>query len=53
LQSDDSLPPDEKEQWIRRNVTMLQVALDEPETRKRLYALLIGEELGEDNCEDA
>ncbi len=44
-----SLPPDEKEQWIQRNVAKLRQALSEPEIRKRLYALLVGEELREDD----
>jgi hypothetical protein len=44
-----SLPPDEKEQWIQSNVAKLRQALAEPETRKRVYALLVGEELGEDD----
>jgi hypothetical protein len=44
-----SLPPDEKEQWLQRNVAKLRQALAEPETRKRVYALLVGEELREDD----
>jgi hypothetical protein len=43
------LPPNEREQWIQRNITKLRQALSEPETRKRIYALLVGEELGEDD----
>jgi hypothetical protein len=44
-----SLPPNEREQWIQRNIANLRQALSEPQTRKRLYALLAGDELREDD----
>jgi hypothetical protein len=43
------LPPDEKERWLQRNVAKLRQAVSEPETQKRLLALLNGDQLGEDD----
>jgi hypothetical protein len=44
-----SLPPDGRQQWIRQHAAALREVLSEPETRKRLYVLLVGEELREDD----